>query len=242
MRRLVIAVALLPLCFLLGCLPARINTSNPDLPHHAYLDGGGSRVGVILCHGRGQHPTAHVVNPLRLAIHGQLGYHTLSLQMPAPQAPWALYREFFADAYKRIWAAIRVLRQEKGVKTIYLLGHSMGSRMASGFLARFPEAGVAGFIGVGVRNNGRPPLDSVRNLQLALQRNPRLMVLDVYGDGGDGRDAQHAQKRAKLVGDRYRQILIPGADHRFIRGEEEMVAVVVRWLGEQKNDNSLTSE
>jgi len=48
----------------------------------AYLDGGTSKIGLILCHGRGAYPTWKVVDPLRKKINERLGYHTLSLQMP----------------------------------------------------------------------------------------------------------------------------------------------------------------
>ena len=35
------------------------------VPDNAYLDGGKSDKAVILCHGRGKHPTFDVVDPLR---------------------------------------------------------------------------------------------------------------------------------------------------------------------------------
>lgn len=225
--------AILVLAFItlsLSCRPASIKTDNPYIPFNAYLDGGSSTVGVILCHGRGQYPTWMVVNPLRIGIHKALGYHTLSLQMPVDNVAWDMYGGLFPDAYKRIDAAIQVLQRQKGVKTIYLMGHSMGSRMATGYLSDNPQSKVAGFIGVGIRNSGEDPLDSLKNLQAALQKSPGLKVLDVYGDGGDGKDARHAQERSSLVSDRYRQLLIPGADHRFHFGEKEMVHAVINWL------------
>jgi hypothetical protein len=36
-----------------------------------------------------------------------------------------------------------------------------------------------------------------------------------------------------MVSDRYRQVLIPKADHQFNTGEEEMVKAVVDWLKKQ---------
>jgi pimeloyl-ACP methyl ester carboxylesterase len=215
---------------LLGCQSIQIKTENPNMPYNVYLDGGESTVAVILSHGRGHGPTWRVVNPLRKGIHEQLGYHTLSLQMPTSDVNWREYRHLFPDAYKRIEIATQVLREEKGVKKIYLMGHSMGSRMATGYLAENPESKISGFIGVGIRNYGETPLDSLRNLQVVMQKYPDIIVLDVYGDGGDGRDAKHAQKRSFLVSDRYKQIIIPGADHQFNSGEKQMVNSVVNWL------------
>ena len=191
----------------------------------AYLDGGDSNIGVILCHGRAQNATWYVVNPLRKGIHKKLGYHTLSLQMPAQDKSWLEYLADFPDAYREIQKGIDFLRREKGVKMIYLMGHSMGSRMATAFLAEHPDSGIAGFIGVGVRNGGGYPLDSNENL-----RSVSIPVLDVYGDGGDGKDERHAETRSNMVSEKYRQVLIPGASHWFNRHEEKLVEAVVQWL------------
>ena len=234
MKKFTMVVAAALVGFLLSCQTAQVKTDSPNMPSNAYLDGGTSTVGVILCHGRAQHPTWKVVDPLRKGIHGQLGYHTLSLQMPVGGSDWRSYKKFFPEAYQRIDAALEFLRNEKGVKTIYLMGHSMGSRMATGYLSEKPEANISGFIGVGVRIGGDVPLNSLRNLKIALKKSPGLQVADVYGDGGDGVDAKQAQKRSSLVSDRYQQILIPGADHQFDSGEKQMVDAVVNWLKAQK--------
>ena len=193
-----------------------------------YLDGGDSTIGVILCHGRGGNPTSAVVNPLRKGLNTQLGYHTLSLQMPISNAAWYDYDKLFPEAYKKIEAGIKRLREEAGVETIYLMGHSMGSRMATAYLAKYDDSGFAGFIGVGIRNGGENPLDSDYNL-----RQFDLPVIDVYGDGGDGVDAYHAQTRSDLVDENYTQVFISGANHKFSDHEEEMVTAVVDWLSDQ---------
>ena len=44
--------------------------------------------------------------------------------------------------------------KKKKVERIYLMGHSMGSRMTTSYLATNPTAPIAGFIGVGIRNGG----------------------------------------------------------------------------------------
>ena len=194
----------------------------------AYLDGGTSTVGVILCHGRAQHPRGNVVDPLRKEINKQLGYHTLSLLLPGKGKDWEKYADAFPAAYKEIQAGIDFLRKEKGVTKIYLMGHSMGSRMATAFLVEHPDSGIAGFIGVGVKNGGKYPLNSNRNL-----RKIKLPVVDIYGDGGDGQDKEEAEVRADMVSARYKQVLIPGADHLFASGEAEMVKAVITWLKAQ---------
>jgi len=196
-----------------------------NLSDNEYLPGKTSTTAVILAHGRGKYPTWFVVEPLRIGINEQLGYHTLSIQMPTDDVSWDDYDNLFPDAYKRIQAAIRFLRDTKKVKKIYLVGHSMGTRMVTGFLASHPDSGIAGFIGVGIRNGGGVPLDSNKNL-----RSVRIPVLDVYGDGGYGKDKIHAAVRLDMVSPHYKQVLIPGANHKFTRHEKELVDVVVRWL------------
>ena len=47
-----------------------------------YEDGGASMFAAILCHGKGGDPESYVVDPLRLELNEQLGFHTISLQMP----------------------------------------------------------------------------------------------------------------------------------------------------------------
>lgn len=199
------------------------------VPYNAYLDGGKSEIAVILCHGRGRHPTWDVVDPLRKGIHKKLGYHTVSLQMPAPGGNWRDYVEHFPDAYARIAATIKALKK-KNINHIYLMGHSMGSRMATAYLAKIDNHGISGFIGVGVRNGGGDPLDSASNLEFV-----DIPAVDIYGDGGDGKDASHAERREELLAsENYKMVFIAGADHRFDGYENEMVKAVVDWLQTQK--------
>lgn len=195
----------------------------------AYLDGSNSKIGVLLCHGRGHYPTWDVVDPLRRGIHEQLGYHTLSLQMPAEDKNWEEYADDFPEAYQTIQQGINFLRNEKGVTQIYLMGHSMGSRMATAFLSNHPNVKVNGFIGVGIRNGGDNPLNSNDNLHSV-----SIPVVDIYGDGGNGKDARHAEARSDMVSTHYQQVLIDGADHLFTGKEDKMITTVVNWLKAQK--------
>ena len=218
--------SLMKFVFVIACLTGSLAVAGPPA-NSAYLDGGTSKVGVILCHGRGQHPKWKVVDPLRKGINAKLGYHSLSLQLPAEKKNWKAYAADFPRAHQEIEAGIAFLRNEKKVDKIYLMGHSMGSRMATSFVANNPTAPIAGFIGVGIRNDGPGPLDSNANL-----RRVELPVLDVYGDGGDGKDMAHAEARSDMVSGRYKQVVISGANHTFDGQEEEMIKPVIDWLRE----------
>jgi pimeloyl-ACP methyl ester carboxylesterase len=199
-----------------------------QMPKGEYLDGKASKIAVVLAHGQGLDPDANVVGPLRRAIHKELGYHTLSLSMPTLPGAKTLdvfeeYESTFPDAYGRIQAAIDFLRKDKGVERIYLMGHSMGGRMTSAFLAKNPDAPVVGFIGVGLLAGGKEPLNTNLNL-----RKIKIPVIDVYAE--NDRDVKSAEFRKPFVSDRFVQVPVSGAKHDY-RGYEKFVAdAVIGWL------------
>ncbi len=203
-----------------------------QMPAGEYLDGKTSKVAVILAHGQGLGPDANVVGPLRRAIHETLGYHTLSLSMPTlsgNQSPdmFEAYESTFPDAYARIQAGIDFLKKDKGVEKVFLMGHSMGGRMTSAFLASHPDAPIAGFIGVGLLAGGKEPLNTNLNL-----RKIKIPVIDVYAE--NDRDAKAAEFRKPLVSNRFLQVPVPGATHDY-KGYEKVVADAVnRWLQQQQ--------
>ncbi|MDN5505331.1 MAG: hypothetical protein L0H10_16170 [Comamonas sp.] len=63
------------------------------------------------------------------------------------------------------------------MERIYLMGHSMGGRMTTGFLANNPTAPAVGFIEVGLTAGSKGPANTNLNL-----RKVKLAVIDVYGD------------------------------------------------------------
>ena len=197
-------------------------------PGAAYLDGNGSSYALILNHGRGKYPTWKVVNPLRKGVHATLGWHTLSLQMPAEDKNWKLYADDFPAAFEAIKQGIEFLRNQKGVTKIYLMGHSMGSRMASAFMAENADPSIKGLIVAGIRNNGGYPMDGKHNLERI-----KIPVLDIWG-GGNSKDYDAAKERVILVSATYTQVEVPGANHKFDGYDDELVAAVVAWLKAQK--------
>lgn len=194
------------------------------------LDGKQAVTAVILAHGRGEGPDGKVVGPLRKAINKELGLYTLSLQMPVlPVQNFQAYAPTFPDAYKTIQSAIDYLTKEKGVKRIYLLGYSMGARMTSAFLAKQPHSAVAGFIGVGVLEGGGEPLDANQNI-----RRVHLPVIDLYADSTP-LDLRSAEARHSLISDRYKQVRIEGATHRFEGHDSRLAQEIIAWLKEQEH-------
>ncbi len=202
-----------------------------DMPAGSvYLDGGASQYALILAHGVGQSPTALVVDPLRHAVHAQLGWHTLSLSMPREEN-WSQFGRVFPLAFERIAQAIDFLRRERGVRHIYLMGHSMGSRMSSAFLAGNPGQAVAGLIVAGIRHDGGSPMNGRENLARVT-----LPILDIWGEEDD-RDRNYAAERRDLVSPTYSQIAVPGANHSFESREDVFSAQVIEWLRRMSSEH-----
>jgi pimeloyl-ACP methyl ester carboxylesterase len=203
-----------------------------QMPQGEYLEGKGSKVAVVLAHGQGLDADSQVVSPLRKAIHQELGYHTLSLQMPtlagnrSPEL-FQQYASIFPEAYTRIQAALDFLRKEKGVERIYLMGYSMGGRMTTAFLANNPEAGVVGYIGVGLWAGGQEPLNTNINL-----RKVKVPIIDVYAESD--RDAQFAENRKPLLSERFVQVPIAGAKHDYRGYDNQVKQAVIGWLKKQE--------
>ncbi|MFH1629902.1 MAG: alpha/beta family hydrolase [Pseudomonadota bacterium] len=204
-----------------------------EMPKGEYLEGKDSKVGVILAHGRGLNPDSQVVGPLRKAINKELGFHTLSLQMPvvaSARTPdkFQQYEPTFPEAYKTIQAGIDFLRKEKGVERIYLMGYSMGGRMTTGFLTEHPESGISGYIGIGLLGGGQKPLNTNLNL-----KEIKVPVIDIHADSGP--DAKSAEFRKRFVSDRYTQVVMVGAKHDFHGYESQFTAAVISWLKQRES-------
>ncbi len=193
-------------------------------PGSVLLEGEAGRPALLLLHGRGRHPRWKVVEPLRRAVHRELGWTTLSLQMPAEDKPWRAYAKDFPRAWAVIESALKFVRRKEGAKRVYLLGHSMGARMAAAYLAAHPEAPVDGLVVIGCRNNGGAPLDCRQSLETV-----ERPVLDLWG-GADTKDKRAGRQRRHLRSDRYTQMEIAGASHRFEGHEQALTTAVVEWL------------
>jgi predicted alpha/beta-hydrolase family hydrolase len=204
-----------------------------DMPKGEYLEGKDSKVGVILAHGQGLDPDSQVVGPLRKSINKELGFHTLSLQMPVvsgSRSPdkFLGYGPTFPEAYKNIQAGIDFLKKEKGLERIYLMGYSMGGRMTTGFLAQNPDSGVIGYIGVGLLGGGQEPLNTNLNLKKV-----KVPVIGIYADSD--RDAKSAEFRKPFVSDRYKQVVILGAKHDYRGYDSQIAKAVIAWLKQQES-------
>ena len=194
-------------------------------------EGDGKRA-VIVLHGIGVHPNwPQVVYPLRVEL-AELGWSTISLQMPIlpnDAEPYE-YEPLFDEVAPRIDAGIRFLR-DKGAEEIALVEHSLGATMGSYYLASNPNSNaIKVFIGVGM---GAGSGYLRMNITFSLER-IKIPVLDLYGSDDLDRVVKTAARRAAAAkrarNGAYEQIKVDGADHFFEGEEKELVGIVNAWL------------
>ena len=176
---------------------------------------------IVVLHGIGAHPDwPQVINPLRVQLADQ-GWTTLSVQLPVldNEAAAEDYAPLDAEAEPRILAAVEYLKQT-GAKGIYIVAHSMGSRMASYFLAH-TKAEVKGFVGVGMNVGTVQYLSEIQ-----------IPMLDLYGSSDlDGVLGSASDRTAASAGNStYSSRVVEGADHFFNEMDDTLVEVVVEWL------------
>lgn len=186
---------------------------------------------VILMHGMGAHPDwPEIISPLRgyLPDHG---WATLSIQLPilTNEAAQKDYAPLFDEVAPRVDAAT-VFLQSKGIKTIVLIGHSLGASMAATYLAGGDRPAIKGLVVIGMGAAGG---DERMSGSLALEK-IRIPVLDIYGSRDlenvlDSVTIRHKASRIARNPD-YRQLQVEGADHFFLGLEDTLNRRVYGWL------------
>lgn len=186
---------------------------------------------VILVHGIGVHPNwPDVIFPLREALL-ENEFTSLSIQMPVlpNEAEDSEYKNLYPEVPGRLQAAVDFLK-DSGYAKIDIVGHSLGARMATYYLAQESTDGVnsAVLIGMGNSSSGSWPesIDALARL--------RVPLLDLYG----GKDldivlntvqdrATSGQKNKSGI---YRQIRVEDANHFFQGHENALKQHVIDWL------------
>lgn len=201
---------------------------------YTHAAGNRTKGAVILLHGRGTHPDwPQVIQPLRSQLPAK-GWATLSLQMPVLQydASDEAYVPLFKDVPARIQAGLDFL-SEQGVNNIILLGHRLGSNMATAYLATHPDPRIKAFVGINMMGQAQPAEYRVLDNAAAILK-MKVPVLDVYGAKTYHVVLESADRRAfavyKIGQQHSRQIEINDADHFFQWHEKELVQVIANWM------------
>lgn len=181
---------------------------------------------VIILHGIGVHPAwPEVINPLRIEL-PDLGWHTLSLQMPILKngANPEEYNPLFPEVPARIKAGIAFLKS-KGIKNIILSGHSMGAVMASYYLSTQNDPSIKTF--VIISSDIGMPQESYMNSLNHFKKIKNINIVDVYGSDDDRRvlDSLVIRKPMgkKLFNEKYQHLKIKGANHFYRNKQNDLV-------------------
>lgn len=190
------------------------------------------RGAVIILHGIGVHPAwPDVIDPLRMELPDH-GWHTLSLQMPIleNEAKAKDYHPLFPEVPLRLQAGVDYLKS-KGINTIVICGHSMGSAMAAFYLASHRDPALKAYVSV---SGGSVPGDSYIDTLENLKNIKGVRILELYGSEDTKEVFEDIARRGpvgkQLHGDQYEIKKIDGANHFYQGKQDTLVKVVSDWI------------
>src|SRR5882672_2047574 len=143
----------------------------------------------------------------------------------AAHAPAARYPVLFWEGDARFAGALTYLRR-KHYNKIWLVSHSMGSRMANHYISAHPQVPFAGWISLSISSGDMGPFKRIK-----------FPVYDVYAENDLEAVIKGAPKRAAtLKGLRgSSQTMMFGTDHYFAKKERDLVSLIRLLLeGEKK--------
>ena len=188
---------------------------------------------VILLHGIGVHPAwPDVIEPLRTAL-PEIGWHTLSLQMPILHSDSTDkdYPPLFPEVSERIQAGIDFLKGH-GINTVVLSGHSLGAVMAAYYLSTNRDPSVKAFA-ILSGGPGVPKNKLMDSLEL-FKRIQGVYIADISGSEDRKRVLDSVQQRKvlgkELFGNHYQLLKVNGANHFYTDKENELLSVIDDWL------------
>jgi pimeloyl-ACP methyl ester carboxylesterase len=161
---------------------------------------GNTQGGIILIHDLGNHPDwPEVIAPLRKRL-PELGWSTLSLQMPVldKNANLKEYGKVFDKVSGHIKAAIEYLRTQN-IGNVVIIGHGLGAAMGATYLAEAGDrskSGVAGFIGISMSAPGN--VDKRMHTPSLLEK-ITVPVFDIYGEQDEASVVGSVQERARAA-------------------------------------------
>jgi len=190
-----------------------------------------TRYVILMIHGTGQGPnTPYVIGPMRELL-SDIGYGTLSVQMPvlSDDENYDNYMKEFAESRRRIGEGVKFLRETSPNSKIIILGHSMGSTMLMDWLFNNDSIDVSGFIAIGLGSTNQKKLSS----QVFSSRDINLPILDILGENDYDSVLWSAPLRKNAILATHKksaQIVIEKADHFFTSHEETIALSIITWV------------
>tara|TARA_Y100000385_G_C13093038_1_gene639804 strand:+ start:1077 stop:1874 length:798 start_codon:yes stop_codon:yes gene_type:complete len=190
-----------------------------------------TRYVILMIHGTGQGPnTPYVIGPMRELL-SDIGYGTLSVQMPvlSDDENYDNYMKEFAESRRRIGEGVKFLRETSPNSKIIILGHSMGSTMLMDWLFNNDSIDVSGFIAIGLGSTNQKKLSS----QVFSSRDINLPILDILGENDYDSVLWSAPLRKNAILATHKksaQIVIEKADHFFTSHEEKIALSIKTWI------------
>ncbi len=188
-----------------------------------HTEGRRGRPSLVIVHGLGVHPDHGVIGVLRTRL-SELGYATLSIQMPVQAAEArseAYFPQVFPEAIERIGKAAAWLR-ERGGEPLVLVSHSLGSWMANAYFDATPQSPYLAWVCMGLTGGYSWPT--------YFSRRP---ILDIYAEDDLPPSLSAAWRRRTTLAttvEASRQVMIPATDHFYARREEELARAIDRWI------------
>ncbi len=197
--------------------------------------------GIIILHGRLQHPDwRELIAPLRKGF-PKFGWTTLSIQLSlhSETADKKDYLKSNDTNNARISTAITFLHSRK-IHNIVIIGYELGANTAARFLLKHNKVAVQAFISISLLNFAKPKqLNANRAMSLL-----KLPILDVYAMNDTNNILNAVKQRKPLIKQHrnirvdgrnprnalYRQLEIEGADHSYSGYEEYLIKRVRSWL------------
>jgi len=189
-----------------------------------------SKGGAIVLHSRGYHANwSSVVKPVRVGL-TEMGWNTLSVQMPVLEkdAKYYDYVPIFPYAHERIRSAIDFLK-EQDITNIVIVAHGCGAHMSMSYIDKYGDSDISAYVGIGIGATDYKQ-KIIKPFPLAKMGSP---VLDIFGEKDfPGVIRLSKERTAELSkGNRHNtQLSIKSADHYYKEGDT--VDVLIESIGE----------
>ena len=180
---------------------------------------------ILFLHGRGLHPTEPlVIEPLRQKLLSS--FNTFSIQLPVLKKGKTFYeyKKIFNYSNERINSAIKYIFKKN--KKIIIIAHSCGAHMLSSFIKKYDSNSIKAIILISAGAVDKNQIaDKYLDYNLL-----NLPILNIYSEYDYSSTIKHANYFTNNLGSRFKNIMIPAADHYYRDNSDSLAHEVNKWL------------